>query len=131
MAANEPPGLSWNVYQRINCLQLIGEGLVAKGDPEEKVPTVQALLRAYRNKELDWNPGLVTYWRKGEQLCQPRPFNWDEYEAIVDAKGDCWSFWVEGVSIYYCRVFCQVNRTDTDVRCSSWKDLDMLYVTRK
>lgn len=52
---------------------------------------------AYRSKSLPWAIGLVTYWAKGKQLCQPRPFDWDEFEAINTANEDHKSFWVEGV----------------------------------
>lgn len=77
---------------------MIGRGLVKQGDPQEKLCTIVALMGAYNSKTLGWNPGLVTYWQKGKQLCHPRPFDWDEYEAVQRANGDIWSFWVEGVS---------------------------------
>ncbi|KAJ5998579.1 hypothetical protein N7451_006389 [Penicillium sp. IBT 35674x] len=96
-AEREAEGLSWNVIKRIQHLRMIGRSLYSQGDPQEKLVTIMALLDAYNTKTLEWTPGLVTYWQKGRQLCQPRPFDWDEYEAVQREIGDIWSFWVEGL----------------------------------
>lgn len=98
MAEREVEGLSWSAIERLQHLRMIGRGLIKQGDPQEKLCTVKALIDAYNSKLLDWNPGLVTYWQRGKQLCHPRPFDWDEYEAVQRANGTKWSFWVEGVS---------------------------------
>lgn len=65
---------------------------------------IQELINAYSSCRLDWREGVVTYWSNGYQLCQPRPFDWDEQEAMSrdhrqrHNRDD--GFWVEGVSIY-------------------------------
>ncbi|KAJ5933579.1 hypothetical protein N7454_005908 [Penicillium verhagenii] len=96
MAEGLPEGLSWDVIQRIHTLNLIGHEKVRLNDPNEHVETIRQIQHAYRHKALDWTPGLVTYWRKGKQLCKPRPFKWDEYEAVCRTRNDVHSFWVEG-----------------------------------
>lgn len=57
-------------------------------------------MRAYRYHELEWNDGLVTYWVKDRQLCQPRPFNWDEVDQLKEKYAQGTSFWIEGVNSY-------------------------------
>ncbi|KAJ5290890.1 hypothetical protein N7478_000141 [Penicillium angulare] len=43
--------------------------------------------------------GLVTYWSRGTQISQPRPFDWDECLAINNHHNGTTSFWVEGYNI--------------------------------
>lgn len=93
---------------------MIGKSLYSQRDPQQKLVTIMALLDAYNTKKLEWTPGLVTYWQKGRQLCQPRPFDWDEYEAVQRENGDMWSFWVEGVKDFFSLLSSiQVDNTDT------------------
>ncbi|KAJ5738603.1 hypothetical protein N7493_001758 [Penicillium malachiteum] len=98
-SGNELPGLSMNVVSRIAQLRqtkavLENEG----GGSTNQLPNINAILAAYRNKTLDWT-GLVTYWSQGKQLCQPRIFDWDEFEAINDAYNGSQGFWVEGYTL--------------------------------
>ncbi|KAJ5983909.1 hypothetical protein N7481_006008, partial [Penicillium waksmanii] len=39
--------------------------------------------------------GLVTCWSKGVKLSEPRPFDWDEFEAINRKHDGHEAFWVE------------------------------------
>lgn len=94
---SEPYGLSWPVIQLLNYLKQI-EGDLNKDDPFKQLETVRAIIRAYRYKDLEWNRGLVTYWVKGRQLCQPRPFSWDEMDQVNGSNAKGKSFWVEGAS---------------------------------
>ncbi|KAJ6161608.1 hypothetical protein N7485_009838 [Penicillium canescens] len=92
------PKLSWPVVQRLEVLAKILEWLGKEDETDEyqQVDNVKAIIRAYKDKTLDWNPDLVTYWSKGAQLCQPRPFKMDEFMHInVKHKGHT-GFWVEG-----------------------------------
>lgn len=62
---------------------------------------INNLIHAYSTGKLDWNPRFVTYWSNGKQICPPRPFDWDELEAMAQAhreenKLEIESFWVEG-----------------------------------
>jgi hypothetical protein len=56
-------------------------------DSTEQRRNIRAILQAYRSKKLVWYPKLVTYWPNGQQLCEPRPFDWDEFEVINHAHG--------------------------------------------
>ncbi|KAJ5817365.1 hypothetical protein N7447_009598 [Penicillium robsamsonii] len=94
--ALERPGLSWPVAQRLKTLNSMSEWLDSKGDEYELAPNVTSLIAAYRSGQLRWNDGLVTYWSKGVQLCQPRPFKWNEYKLISDEHHGQKGFWVEG-----------------------------------
>lgn len=98
MAVGEPKGLSWAVIQRIDTLKLAQTHLREQGDRYDQLKNLEAILTAYRRRKLDWNDDLVTYWSYGKQLCQPRPFRWDEFEAINSAHQGTKSFWTEGVS---------------------------------
>lgn len=89
--------LSWETVQRVYELQMMKTDLESTTDDEEQLQNIEALLKAYKSGALDWNAGLVTYWMKGAQISQPRPFDWDELEAInAHHEGDK-GFWVEGV----------------------------------
>lgn len=98
IASRYPAGLSWNVALRLNTLEGIREHLREGGDQYDQLANVEALIEAYRSGRLDWT-GLVTYWSKGVQLCQPRPFDWDEFEAINKKHNGSSAFWVEGVCL--------------------------------
>lgn len=96
MASRYPDGLSWDVVQRLDTLEGILGHLRESGDEFDQSANVEALIKAYRSGQLEWT-GLVTYWSKGVQLCQPRPFDWDEFEAINRKHKGSSAFWVEGV----------------------------------
>jgi hypothetical protein len=93
------PDLSWPVVQRVETLEKILKWL-PKEDPEDEwqqLENLKALMKAYKDKSLDWTPGLVTYWSKGFKLCEPRPWEDEEFMHInVKHKGHT-GFWVEGV----------------------------------
>lgn len=94
---SEKEGLSWSVVQRVAELRKIESHLKKRGnDKKTQLPNVQAVLAAYRQQSLEWT-GHVTYWSKGKQLCQPRPFDWNEFDAINAAYKGHEGFWVEGV----------------------------------
>jgi hypothetical protein len=120
----EAEHLTWNVVQRLDDLENIRTWL-EKSDDDEQIPNVDAIMNAYTRGDLEWHAGLVTYWSNGEQLCQPRPFKWDEFQAIGAKHKDHIGFWVEGVR----RVFrydvenVVTNEPDTDNGCvgsKSW-----------
>lgn len=98
LAGKEASDLSQEVLMRIKSLKDIYRSIRGTSDTNKQFKNVKALLKAYRQKKLGWTPGLVTYWSNGEQLCQPRPFNWDEFETISDKHNGREGFWVEGVS---------------------------------
>lgn len=87
------------VVKRLAVLEEIWDRLNARNDPFEQLSNIENVMDAYRRNKLRFT-GLVTYWTRGKQLCQPRPFNWDEFEAINHRFQGCRSFWVEGVSLH-------------------------------
>jgi hypothetical protein len=103
----EPKGLSRATYERIDTLKFIKKAIDGGHDPLFEKDNVDAILRAYRTGQLEWIPDLVTYWSNGKQLCEPRRFDWDEFEVINEANAGHKSFWVEGVS----KPFQPLNRT--------------------
>jgi hypothetical protein len=103
LAQSEPEGLSWESVQRIKMLRDMEENFVSGKyeDTGEQLPNIRAILQAYRTKKLAWHPNLVTYWSYGQQLCEPRPFDWDEFEVLNQSHGGSMGFWREGVSGYF------------------------------
>jgi hypothetical protein len=99
MMALEPPGLSYPVVQRLQTLKGMLAWLDSEGDQFELADNVKSIIEAYRSGQLKWNPHLVTYWAKGVQLCQPRPFRWNECDLINAQREGQKGFWVEGVRL--------------------------------
>lgn len=99
MMALEPAGLSWPVVLRLQTLQGTLAWLQSENDQYELVANVTNIMAAYRSGQLRWNPGLVTYWSRGAQLCHPRPFRWDEFKIINAQYAGHTGFWVEGVCL--------------------------------
>ncbi|KAJ5425036.1 hypothetical protein N7465_000106 [Penicillium sp. CMV-2018d] len=97
MMALQPAGLSWPVVQRLDTLQGTLEWLQKGNDEYELVANVTNIMAAYRAGQLRWIPGLVTYWSRGAQLCNPRPFRWDEFKIINAQYAGHTGFWVEGL----------------------------------
>ncbi|KAJ5548316.1 hypothetical protein N7513_005550 [Penicillium frequentans] len=97
---------------------LIRDREIAQDEPEGLgIRNIRAILKAYREGNLDLN-GLITYWSHGDRLCQPRPFNWEEFDAINDAHEGHVGFWVEGYNMAF-RV----------PNYPWWTELEMLYDT--
>ncbi|CAG8082191.1 unnamed protein product [Penicillium salamii] len=95
--------LSFAVIQRLNVLEAMKADLEGARDASnpphtlKQLTNINALLEAYRSKKIDWNDGLVTYWSNGIQICQPRNFDWDEFEVINSEYRDEGAFWTEGL----------------------------------
>lgn len=89
--------LSWDAIQRLHQLEDMRIDLESTEDEYEQLPNIEALIEAYQSGQLYWNTGLVTYWSKGVQISQPRPFDWDEFEAINSHHEGYKGFWTEGV----------------------------------
>ncbi|KAJ5770989.1 uncharacterized protein N7511_003040 [Penicillium nucicola] len=90
------PGFEWAVVQRLNELDQILRWLQSESK-YNLVSTVRAVAAAYKSSTLAWSYGFVTYWSKGVQLCQPRPFNWEEFHYINELHEGHTAFWVEGL----------------------------------
>ncbi|KAJ5658973.1 hypothetical protein N7507_005424 [Penicillium longicatenatum] len=89
------PGLDWMVVQRIETLQEIDSWLKEDGDKYRLRESVKAVTEAYKAKKLEWTPGLVTYWSRGIQVSEPRPWDIQENAAIAARFGGNTGFWVE------------------------------------
>ncbi|KAJ5829815.1 uncharacterized protein N7525_008068 [Penicillium rubens] len=98
MVASEPGNHSLAVLKRLKVLRTI-EVELQSSDNFNQLPNVRALLQAYREGRLHWNLGLVTYWFEGVQLCEPRPFRWDEFEVLNAHHSGKTGFWMEGYLI--------------------------------
>ncbi|KAJ5273633.1 hypothetical protein N7478_008758 [Penicillium angulare] len=85
------------VVKRLAAHEEIWDHLNARSDPFEQLPNIENVMDAYRRGKLRLT-GLVTYWSRGKQLCQPTPFKWDEFEAINHHFEGSRSFWVEGLN---------------------------------
>ncbi|KAJ5949823.1 hypothetical protein N7454_001407 [Penicillium verhagenii] len=76
MAALEP-GLPWAVVQRLDTLAAM-EKILIQEDKHGQVANVRAIMQAYRDGSLTWDPPNVTFWANGilykgpEQLTTPR-----------------------------------------------------------
>ncbi|KAK4868644.1 hypothetical protein LT330_006846 [Penicillium expansum] len=96
LAESEPGNHSLDVLRRLEILREM-EIELQGSDNFNQLPNVLALLQAYRGGMLDWNIGLVTYWFEGVQLCEPRPFSWDEFEVLNAHHSGKTGFWMEGL----------------------------------
>ncbi|KAJ5735008.1 uncharacterized protein N7483_000133 [Penicillium malachiteum] len=72
------------------------DSIAARERKARQQENIKAVLQAYLSGQLQWMEGYVTYWSKGKQLCQPRLFDWDEFEAVYDKFDGNNSFWTEG-----------------------------------
>ncbi|KAJ5602426.1 hypothetical protein N7537_005382 [Penicillium hordei] len=96
LVESEPGNHSLGVLRRLEVLRNI-EFQLQSSDNFNQLPNVLALLQAYRGGLLHWNIGLVTYWFEGVQLCEPRPFSWDEFEVLNAHHSGKRGFWMEGL----------------------------------
>lgn len=96
------PGLGWSVVHRLENLQFILDWLhsATVNDKYKLASSITNVISAYRSGSLGWCHGFVTYWHNGAQICQPRPFRWNEFHYLYDKyNGNEEGFWVEGVSL--------------------------------
>lgn len=93
-------GCSWKVVQRLQVLYGLKEWYCEGNDEYDQLSNVGSLIAEYKAGNLKWNDGLVTYWKDGNQLCQPRPYKAAECDCLME-QYDCGNggFWVEGVSL--------------------------------
>lgn len=89
--------LDQDVIERLHELEAMKKDLNSTRGPLKQVRNINAILEAYRSKKLIWAPGSVTYWSNGVQICEPRAFDWDEFETINSKHQKDGTFWTEGV----------------------------------
>ncbi|OOQ87664.1 hypothetical protein PEBR_16019 [Penicillium brasilianum] len=95
------PGLKWQAILRIEDLKQKKAILAERGDPRKMLPNLAAIITAYEGRQIDVyaDERLVTYWYKGKQISQPRPFDWEEYYVIAAECETFRSCWVEPIGI--------------------------------
>ncbi|KAJ5094017.1 hypothetical protein N7456_009878 [Penicillium angulare] len=93
------PGVSDDVADRLKFLADLDVQLSQDGDKHQVQYTVQAIMTAYQTYNLGWIPGYVTYWSGGQQLSEPRAFDWHEFLMWNHYYHGWRDFWVEGVPI--------------------------------
>ncbi|CAG8169889.1 unnamed protein product [Penicillium olsonii] len=92
------PDVSLKVALRLKALEGSLAWVQETGDEFNVACSLEAIIDAYKSGSLDWVDGLVTYWNKGVQLCQPRPFDWREfYHLYALHKGSETGFHTEGL----------------------------------
>lgn len=95
------PSKPFAIAERLYYLYKILEDLEENGDEVEQIPNAKAIISAYRSGDLEWfNDNRVTYWHNGEQICQPKEWDADDFIQVVRERKADKGFWVEGVRLY-------------------------------
>ncbi|CRL23838.1 unnamed protein product [Penicillium camemberti] len=97
MVHSEPAGLSWDIVRRLEHLKNIDKYLSTKGDPDNQLPNVKAIIKAYRERKLGWSRGWVSYWSKGVQLNAPQKFDAELHKKLAREYDTTKAWWVEGL----------------------------------
>ncbi|CAG8909007.1 unnamed protein product [Penicillium egyptiacum] len=97
MIHSEPAGLSWDIVRRLNHLKDIETHLNTDGDPDNQLPNVKALIKAYREGKLGWSRGWVSYWSNGVQLNEPQKFDAEFHKNLAEQYDTTKAWWVEGL----------------------------------
>ncbi|KAJ5633494.1 hypothetical protein N7528_001336 [Penicillium herquei] len=95
----ENKGLDLYVIYRLKDLEGMKDEFEKNGDKRRLLPNINAIIKAYRSKDLAWQDGLVTYWAKGEKVSgKPKEFTWEDYDVYCEKNGGgSENFWVEGL----------------------------------
>lgn len=96
MIGSEPAGLSWEVVQRLDSLKFIERRLLEKGEGEDEIPNIRAIMEAYRTHKLEWT-GEITYWSRGRRVGGRADWDPDDCLAVADREDSGNGFWLEGV----------------------------------
>ncbi|OQE22397.1 hypothetical protein PENSTE_c010G08120 [Penicillium steckii] len=90
-----PEDLSVEVKLRISQLVLIKDHLSKNGDPYNSIQNIEAIIKAYSEKDLKWESNKVTYWSKGKRISEPTEFHWDDFLSKSSENDGQNGFWVE------------------------------------
>ncbi|KAJ5728053.1 hypothetical protein N7493_004383 [Penicillium malachiteum] len=93
------PDHTYSVARRLDFFERLKAFLIKDGDPNQVISCINAIVKAYKSKKLQWVPGYVTYWTYGKQLTQLRAFDWEEFLIWNFKYKGVKGFWVEGVPI--------------------------------
>ena len=97
MIQSESQDLGEEVIRRLDSLKFILEKL-KEDDPDDQLANVEAIIEAYRAKDLVCEIGKVTFWVKGECIVGPKEMDVEEFFALNEEHGPK-GFWIEGVTI--------------------------------
>ncbi|KAJ5791533.1 uncharacterized protein N7518_008544 [Penicillium psychrosexuale] len=100
MVHSEPAGLSLDIVRRLGHLKAIETHLTTNEDPDNQLPNVKALSKAYREGKLGWSRGWVSYWSKGMQLNAPHKFDVDVHKNMAEQYDTTKAWWVEGFPVH-------------------------------
>ncbi|KAJ6007939.1 hypothetical protein N7540_011915 [Penicillium herquei] len=92
-------GLDLFVVYRLKDLKGMKNRFENDGDKRKLLPNINAIIKAYKSKQLEWKDGLVTYWAKGKNVSgEPKEFTWENYDFYCAKHGGgSKDFWVEGL----------------------------------
>ncbi|CAI7565981.1 unnamed protein product [Penicillium glandicola] len=99
MISSEPPGLSWEVVQRLDCLKRVKASFDELGNDSGNTPNVVAIMDAYRSGNLVWDKYTVTYWAHGKMVAGPKKMEVEEFLTLSSELGPH-GIWVEGMDDY-------------------------------
>ncbi|KAJ5261111.1 hypothetical protein N7478_011706 [Penicillium angulare] len=95
MIASEPD-LSGDTLVRVDTLKKIEACLLKDSDPDNQLLNVRAIIKAYRQKEITFNPPYVTYWVRGKLYKGPEVFELQNPAQYQRELKQARPFWVEG-----------------------------------
>ncbi|KAJ5171461.1 uncharacterized protein N7500_004244 [Penicillium coprophilum] len=108
MIKSEPKGLSWEVVQRLDCLEGVKKSFKELGGDNGNTPNLIAIMDAYRSGDLVWDDDLVTYWAHGKMVGGPKKMDMEEFYTLSRELGPN-GVWVEGLDSFkpgHLYVFC-------------------------
>ncbi|KAJ5910623.1 hypothetical protein N7504_005266 [Penicillium tannophilum] len=95
MIASEP-GLPWVVILRLETLSMMEEMMVRDGDDNDQLVNIRAIMEAYRDRSLVWDPPNVTYWANGRLYKGPEELTTAKMHGYWRELGYPKSWFVEG-----------------------------------
>lgn len=94
------PGLTLATAKRVEGLESLVAHIEKRRDPGRILLNLMTIKEAYKAKEMEYEPGLVTYWSRGVQVGGPAQFSLEDFlKHCRENGGGGKAFWVEGVCI--------------------------------
>ncbi|KAJ6021592.1 hypothetical protein N7540_007096 [Penicillium herquei] len=118
------PNLTYSAVRRLDFFERLKAFLIKDGDPNQVISCINAIVKAYKSKKLQWVPGYVTYWTYGKQLTQLRAFDWEEFLKWNFKYKGVKGFWVEGLRDAPVRQFLQ-QRVCWPARYDTFQELSV------
>ncbi|KAJ5640187.1 uncharacterized protein N7484_008049 [Penicillium longicatenatum] len=90
------PDLPWVVIIRLETLGMMEERMIRDGDKSDHLVNVRAIMKAYRDRSLTWDPPKVTYWANGKLYKGPEELTTTKMNGYWRELGCPKSWFVEG-----------------------------------